>query len=164
MSTDVDVGALVLTVDLGSTGLKVGYVTLAGSPVWWHQETLVTHCRGGAATQDATDWWDRITGAARRGLVEAGLDGRRVVGVGITGQWGSTVPAAADGTPVGEVVMWNDARGVEHSRAAVGGPVVEDAQARPLPEEWFAELFAVGHRIMVADRIRHGRGCPWKVS
>jgi xylulokinase len=124
MSSDVGAGPLVLTVDLGSTGLKVGYVTMTGSPVWWHQETLVTHYRGGAATQDATDWWERITGAARRGLVAAGLDGQRVVGVGITGQWGSTVPTAADGRPAGDVVMWNDARGVEHSRAAVGGPVV----------------------------------------
>lgn len=131
MSTAGGPERLVLGVDLGSTGLKVGYMTLTGRPLWWQQETLVTRYDGAAATQDAADWWDRITRAARRGLAESGLDGQRVVGVGITGQWGSTVPVDAVGAPVGDVVMWNDGRGVEHSRAAVGGPVVGYA-AKPL--------------------------------
>ncbi len=132
---------LVLAVDLGSSGLKVGYVTLHGSPVWWHQEPLETTysdaagaagtadaagtagAAGTAVTQDARAWWERITVNARRGLSEAGLDGARVVGVGITSQWGSIVPVDAAGAPVSEVVMWNDGRGVAHSAAAVGGRV-----------------------------------------
>lgn len=114
---------LVLAVDLGSSGLKVGYVTLHGTPLWWHHERLDTTYAGSAVTQDAGAWWDRIRANARQGLAEAGLDGGRVVGVGITSQWGSTVPVDADGAPVGDVVMWNDARGVAHSAAAVGGPI-----------------------------------------
>ena len=115
---------LVLAVDLGSSGLKVGYLTLLGEPVWWHHEQVPTrYGRDGAATQDAAGWWDRLTSLARRGRAESGVDGRRVVGVGVTGQWGSTVPVDAHGLPVGEVVMWHDARGAELSARAVGGPV-----------------------------------------
>ena len=115
---------LVLAVDLGSSGLKVGYLTLYGEPVWWHHEFVPTrYGADGAATQDAARWWDRVTTLARWGRAESGVDGRRVVGVGVTGQWGSTVPVDAEGAPVGEVVMWHDARGAELSARAVGGPV-----------------------------------------
>lgn len=113
---------LVLAVDLGSGGPKVGYVTLTGEPVWWWYERAdAVH---GAAVQDAEVWWRTITDAARRGITEGGVDGSRVVGVAVTGQWASTVPVDADGIPVGECLMWSDTRGDEYSRAAFGGPVV----------------------------------------
>ncbi|MCU0300559.1 MAG: FGGY-family carbohydrate kinase [Candidatus Nanopelagicales bacterium] len=115
---------LVLTVDLGSSGLKVGYTTLRGRIEWWADERLISLAGpDGAVTQDADDWWQRIRRLARQGQDEGGIDGARVVGVGITGQWASTVPVDADGRPVGPVVMWNDGRGAEHSRAVVGGRV-----------------------------------------
>ena len=43
--------------------------------------------------------------------------------VGITGQWGSTVPVDADGLPVGPCLLWADDRGVALSSALVGGRV-----------------------------------------
>jgi xylulokinase len=123
--------ALVLTVDLGSSGLKVGYTTLQGRTVWWaHEHLTSTHGPGGAVTQDAEDWWQRIRRLAREGQAVGGVDGARVVGVGITGQWASTVPVDAEGRPAGAVVMWNDGRGAEHARAVVGGPI---AGYRPRP-------------------------------
>jgi xylulokinase len=115
---------LVLAVDLGSGGLKVGFTTLTGSPVWWSHERLVTqHGPDGAVTQDAEGWWTAIVRLARRGLADPDIDGNRVVGVAVTGQWGSTVPVDDRGHPVADVVMWDDARGVAHSRAVVGGPI-----------------------------------------
>ena len=114
---------MALAIDLGSSGLKLGFVTLHGRPIWWTHEPLETTFDHGAVTQDAHAWWDLITSNARRGLAEAELDGQRVVGVAITSQWGSIVPVDARGLPVGEVVMWNDALGAEYSAAAVGGPI-----------------------------------------
>lgn len=115
---------LVLAIDLGSTGLKIGFVTLTGTPVWWHQERLATrHGPDGSSTQDAEQWWQQITRTLRRGLAELGQVGDRVVGVGITGQYASTVPVDERGSPVGEVLMWDDARGTAHSAALVAGPV-----------------------------------------
>lgn len=112
---------LVLAVDLGSGGPKVGYVTLTGEPVWWWHER--GDAVGGAAVQDANAWWELIVTAARRGIAEGGVDGQRVVGVAVTGQWASTVPVDADGEPVAECLMWSDTRGAEHSGERFGGPV-----------------------------------------
>ena len=112
---------LVLAIDLGSGGPKVGYVTLRGEPVWWTYER--GDVLGGAAEQDPEEWWQTITGAARRGIVEGGVDGSAVVGVAVTGQWASTVPVDDEGRPVAECLMWSDDRGSEHSRERFGGPI-----------------------------------------
>jgi xylulokinase len=112
---------LVLAVDLGSGGPKVGYVTTAGEPVWgWHERG---DALAGAAVQDAEEWWRSIAAAARRGLAEGGVDGGSVVGVAVTGQWASTVPVDEAGRPVAGCLMWSDTNGAEHSAAAFGGPV-----------------------------------------
>ena len=41
----------------------------------------------------------------------------------VTGQWASTVPVDADGTPVGDCVMWMDTRGGRHARQRCRRPV-----------------------------------------
>ncbi|HQR28522.1 MAG TPA: FGGY-family carbohydrate kinase [Nocardioides sp.] len=112
---------LVLAVDLGSGGPKVGYVTVTGEPVWWWYERA--DAVGGAEVQDAEVWWETVVTAARRGLAEGGVDGRDVVGVAVTGQWASTVPVDATGRPVAECLMWSDTRGGEYSLKRFGGPV-----------------------------------------
>lgn len=119
---------LVLAIDQGSGGPKVGYVTVAGEPVWWHYER--TDAVHGAESQDPHQWWATIVDLARRGIAD-GVDASRVVGVAVTGQWASTVPVDADGTPVGECLMWSDTRGSVHSTRRFGGPVAGYAP-RPL--------------------------------
>ncbi|WP_395692428.1 FGGY-family carbohydrate kinase [Nocardioides sp.] len=115
---------VVLAVDLGTGGPKVGLVTTRGEVLWWRHRAVETHRGpGGAATQDAEEWWRLVVDGARAGLAESGVDGRRVVAVAVTSQWASTVPVDAAGVPVGDCVMWMDSRGREHSRAVVGGPV-----------------------------------------
>ncbi len=114
----------VLAVDLGTGGPKVGLVSTRGEIVWWdHQPVVTRRGPGGAATQDAEEWWRLVCDGTRKGLADAGVDGREVAAVAVTGQWASTVPVDAAGVPVGECVMWMDSRGRDLSRAAVGGPV-----------------------------------------
>jgi xylulokinase len=112
---------LVLTVDLGSGGPKVGYVTARGEPVWWWYERA--YALESVATQDAEEWWRTVAAAALRGQAEGGVDGDDVVAVAVTGQWASTVPVDVSGRPVAECLMWSDTRGAEYSRAVFGGPV-----------------------------------------
>jgi xylulokinase len=116
------VSRLVLTVDLGSGGPKVGYVTVTGEPVWWwYERGDAVHA--GAAVQDPEAWWQLIVDVARRGIAEGGVDGASVVAVSVTGQWASTVPVDAEGMPVSECLMWSDTRGGEYSAQRFGGPV-----------------------------------------
>ncbi len=114
----------VLAVDLGTGGPKVGLVSTRGEIRWWeHHPVATTRGPGGAATQDAEEWWRLVVDGTRRGLVATGLEGADVVAVAVTGQWASTVPVDEHGAPVGDCVMWMDSRGRDLSRAVVGGPV-----------------------------------------
>jgi len=112
----------VLAVDLGTSGLKVGAVNLDGVVVD-HVLRQVPTDFGEGATQDADGWWTRVAEAtqeiAARGLVSP--DG--LVAVGLTGEWGSTVPVDADGATTGRVLLWRDDRGAKWSRERVGGPM-----------------------------------------
>lgn len=112
----------VLGIDLGSGGPKVAAVALDG-------EILATALRGvsvdvgadGAATQDAAEWQRTLTAAVQE--VAAAMVGAKLVSIGITGQWGSSVPVGVDGVAVGPVLMWADSRGARYARDIVGGPI-----------------------------------------
>ncbi len=134
---------VVLAVDLGTGGPKVGLVSLRGEMLWWeHHPVRTTYGPGGAATQDAEEWWRLVREATRRGLAGAAVRAEDVVAVCVTGQWASTVPVDASGRPVGPCVMWTDTAGEPHSRAVVAGPVQ-------------------GYRpVALATWIRHSGGVP----
>ncbi len=112
---------VVLAIDLGSGGPKVGYATVDGHVLWWEYHRGDTI--GGAAAQDPNEWWDVIIGYARNGLREAQIDPNRVVGISVTGQWSSTVPVDETGRPVSDCLMWCDTHGATHAQKRFGGPV-----------------------------------------
>jgi xylulokinase len=119
----MDAGAhYALAVDLGTGGPKVGLVSLTGRLEWFEHlriETVTTP--DGGAEQDAGEWWELVTGAARRALASGAVPAEQVRAVAVTGQWASRVPVDGEGNPVGPCVMWMDTRGRRHSRALVGG-------------------------------------------
>ena len=134
---------VVLAVDLGTGGPKVGLVSFAGRIIWWeHLPVATTYGARGCVTQDADDWWRLVVGATRRGIAATRVDGEQVAAVCVTGQWASTVPVDAAGDPVGPCLMWMDTQGARHSRAVVGGPI---QGYKPVP---------------LATWIRHSGGVP----
>jgi xylulokinase len=116
--------AVCLAIDLGTGGPKVGFVRLDGE-ILWHEHRLVETrwLDGGGATQDAGEWWTLICEVTTNGLRSGAVRGDDVVAVGVTGQWASTVPVDEAGEPVGDCVMWMDARGGTWSRDVVGGHI-----------------------------------------
>lgn len=108
-----------IAIDLGTTGLKVAVVSLTGEMRWSASRQLTTTLGpGGAATQDAHEWWRLVSD-----LVREGARIGDIAAIVTTGQWASTVPVDADGVPVGDCVMWMDTRGGPHSHKVIGGPV-----------------------------------------
>lgn len=113
-----------LAIDLGTTGLKVGLVSLVGEVVWTdHHELEMQRPTPDGYEQDAERWWQLIVKSFREGLSSGIVDPAQVTVVSVTGQWASTVPVDEDGVPVGPCIMWNDRRGRRYAKAAVGGPV-----------------------------------------
>lgn len=115
-------GHWVLAVDLGNGGPKVAAVEESGrilstafTPVSVH------HGLDGTATQDAIEWEVALRDAVARAVADVPFDG--LVAVGITGQWGSTVPVDDAGDPAGPVLLWSDTRSRHNVRRLLGGPV-----------------------------------------
>jgi xylulokinase len=118
------VTAFVLAIDLGTSGLKVGLVSLDGAIAWATGAPLRTDLSDdGGAEQDPDEWWRLIRDAVKAATGSGTADPNQVAAVSVTGQWASTVPVAADGTPVGPCVLWMDSRGAPHARARFGGPL-----------------------------------------
>lgn len=112
----------VLAIDLGTTGLKVGIVSVTGTIAWTEDTEIETHATGdGGAEQDAARWWQLVSDAARRGIATAAVRPDQIVAVSTTGQWASTVPVDEAGLPVGPCILWMDTRGGHHARARFGG-------------------------------------------
>ncbi|HEY4331660.1 MAG TPA: FGGY-family carbohydrate kinase, partial [Ilumatobacteraceae bacterium] len=74
---------------------------------------------GGGGEQDPAEWWTGVVSAAQE--VVAGADSSPCAGIGITGQWGSTVPIDAAGDAIGPCVLWSDHRGGPWSSKIAGG-------------------------------------------
>ena len=124
MSADPRDDRLVLAIDLGTGGPKVGFVSVTGRVAWQGHDPVTTNwLPDGGAEQDADLWWQVICAAIQRGLASGQVDASRVVAVSVTGQWASTVPVDEAGQPVGPCIMWMDTRGGRHVGSLVGGPV-----------------------------------------
>ena len=79
---------LVLAVDLGTGGPKVGLVSLTGRIAWQdHLAVATRHLPGGGAVQDAEEWWRLVADASRRALASGAV----APGVGRGGELHGTV-------------------------------------------------------------------------
>lgn len=117
-------GDLCLAIDLGTGGPKVGLVDLDGTVLSSELHSVTTTFGpGGSARQDAAEWWDLVCAATRRLVTADPGTAARVGAVAVTGQWASTVPVDAAGTPTGPCITWQDTTGGRHVRARVGGRV-----------------------------------------
>ena len=111
-----------LAIDLGSGGTKTAAVTLNGAVLGTQfSSTHTTLGPDGSATQEVDDWWTGVADGVRAVLASGIVRADDCAGVGITGQWGSTVPVDAGLNAVGPCIMWSDGRGAPFSQALVGG-------------------------------------------
>src|SRR3981189_1602830 len=99
----------ILAVDLGTGGLKVGAVSLQGDLLAHAISPIATnYLPGGGAVQDTAEWWTRIIEGVRSVVESKAVQPGDLIGVGLTGQWGSTVPVDAEGRAAGECLLWSD--------------------------------------------------------
>ena len=107
----------VLAIDLGTTGLKVAVVRDDGAVLSLAARELTMHLvAGGGVEQDAHEWWRQIVAATHEAVAASGVTAAAVDAIACTSQYMSVVPIAADGTPVGPVIMWLDDRAAERTR------------------------------------------------
>ena len=113
-----------LAVDLGTSGPKVALVTVTGQVLACEiEKTPVILLPGGGAEQDPRDWWQAICKASRRLLTRPEAAGLAIVAVCCTTQWSGTVAVDREGRPLGNAVIWMDARGAPYIRRMTSGPL-----------------------------------------
>ncbi len=125
-----------LAIDLGTGGTKVAVVDIAGrvlASAFRSVDTLRTP--DGGATQDTDQWWTGLVGAVRETVAAAAV-AAPCDGIGITGQWGSTIPVGADGGAVGACILWSDHRGGRWSRRITGGPLAVSGYGPAKVAQW----------------------------
>ena len=113
-----------LGIDLGTGGVKVAAVGLDGrlrASAFRSIDTIVTN--DGGNEQDTATWFVALRSSIIELTSNPTLEVTACGGVGITGQWGSTVPVDAAGQPVGPCVLWSDHRGAPWSASLTGGRV-----------------------------------------
>lgn len=125
---------LLLAIDLGTSGPKVALYTATGELLAGASApTQLIFLPDGGVEQSPAAWWEAICAAARRVLQAVDGAAARVVGVGVTTQWSGVVPLGANGEPLGNAIIWMDARGARHIRRVTGGfPTVAGYGARKL--------------------------------
>lgn len=113
-----------LAVDLGTGGPKTGAISLRGDVVAHAVSSVRTvYSPDGGAEQDPAEWWKQVKEGVRSVVATDRLDAGSLIGIGITGQWGSSVPVDGDGQPAGACRLWSDTRGGRFSSQVMGGPI-----------------------------------------
>ncbi|GAB5602344.1 FGGY-family carbohydrate kinase [Thermus sp. FJN-A] len=102
---------MVVGVDVGTTAVKVLLLDEEARPLrsWEHPHALLTP-RPGFAEEDPEAWWQGVVEGLRRVL--AGLDPRRIRGLGVSGMVPALVLHDARGRPLAPAPLQNDARAV----------------------------------------------------
>ncbi|WP_166904543.1 ribulokinase [Mycobacterium sp. DL440] len=108
---------ILLTIDLGTEGTRIGAFTEDGTPLGTaHRPYSTHHPRPGWAEQDPRDWWAAITAATRQ-LLDS--DPCRAAGtvIAIAASTTASTVAVVDaaGTPLRPAILWMDARGAAES-------------------------------------------------
>lgn len=110
--------AVVLAVDLGTSGVRVALIDRAGRAL--ASATAPVAMRrgpGAAAEQDPEEIWRAFAGCVGSALGSAPGTARRVAAVVCASQFSSLLPVDSRGLPLGPLVLYLDGRGAPMSRA-----------------------------------------------
>lgn len=106
-----DARAVLLGIDIGTTGAKALLVTDAGEVLGSvSREYPLDTPRPGWAEQNPDHWWEAAIGSIRAVLDRAGVPGSTVAAVGLTGQMHGLVALDGGGEVLRPAILWNDQR------------------------------------------------------
>jgi xylulokinase len=111
---------LVLAVDLGTSGIRVALVDVAGRALGSGTRPIaIRFGAGGAAEEDPEEIWRALGGSVQAALAAAPGAAARVAMILCGSQYSSLVPVDARGRPLGPLVRDLDTRAAAVSRALV---------------------------------------------
>lgn len=116
--------ALILTIDLGTSGPKVALFDAIGKCIGYEfEEVPVLLYDGGGAEQRPADWLSAIKNCYKKLIATTKTDTRQIVAINCTAQWSGTVCVDKGGKPLMDAVIWMDTRGAEQVKKLTHGPI-----------------------------------------
>ncbi|HZU86530.1 MAG TPA: FGGY-family carbohydrate kinase [Anaerolineaceae bacterium] len=103
---------VILAVDLGTSGMKVAFVTVGGRVLGWESEPLRLYLTpDGGVEQSPQEWWEAFLCAGKRLLARGLVPPTAVRAVCCSTQGEGTIPVDRDGNALMNCVLWMDTRG-----------------------------------------------------
>lgn len=116
--------ALILTIDLGTSGPKVALFNDQGKCIGYEfQEVPVLLYEGGGAEQSPASWLDAIKNCYKKLITVTKADTKQIVAINCTAQWSGTVCVDKAGKALMDAVIWMDTRGAEQVKKLTHGPI-----------------------------------------
>ncbi len=120
--TDNNLQKYVIAIDVGSSGTKVGLVSIDGRVVALASGKYDSHfLPNGGVEQVPDDWWQVINRGVKQVISESAVSPSEIVAIGVTSQWSVTVAVDANGVPLMNAISWMDSRGGKYNAAIVKG-------------------------------------------
>lgn len=114
----------IVTLDLGTSGPKVGLFTDKGQYIAHEIEfTTLNLLPNGGAEQDPDEWITRIKTALKRLMEKTKIDKEDIWAVSCTTQWSGTVPVDEKGKHIDPCIIWMDSRGADYVKKVMGGGI-----------------------------------------
>jgi len=114
----------ILSIDLGTSGMKVALITLSGKVLGWESEPVQLHLTSdGGVEQSPDEWWAAFLSAAGRLLKRDTSYAASVRAICASTQGEGTVPVDKDGNALMNCILWMDMRGAPYLREHFKGLV-----------------------------------------
>jgi xylulokinase len=151
-----------LGIDVGTSGTKAlvmnAKAAVLGTATGEHG---ISAPKPGWSEQNPADWWKSTVAAVRAALRKAGIDGRQVAAIGLSGQMHGLVITDNAGKPLRPSIIWNDQRTAAQAaeiEQTVGGrrKLIELVGNVAMTSFTLTKLLWVRrHEPKVYDRIKH---------
>ncbi len=115
---------LILAVDLGTSGMKVALITVAGEVVGWEAEPIrLIITPDGGAEQSPEEWWQAFLSATGKLLKQHPDAGPRVEAICCSTQGEGTIAVDRQGNVLGNAILWMDMRGAPYLHKQIRGMI-----------------------------------------
>jgi ribulokinase len=112
----------VLAIDAGTEALKAALYDLRGVKVATAACAYKTYFpHPGWAEQSPAEWWAALVRAVRDVVAEAAVDGREIRGICADATTCTLIPMGADGTELGNALLWMDVRAAAEAQTIFEG-------------------------------------------
>lgn len=112
----------ILAIDLGTSGPKIGVLSLSGEILsYYHAKTQTFYREDFGIEQDPEEWWSLIQQGIRKILNGDPSLSSRIMAISCSAQWSGTVAVDSKGQAIGSAIIWMDTRGANIISKTVGG-------------------------------------------